>query len=149
MGFTLLLLNCSLLMIFKCSSYFIPPLSHRTHSSPCVREGEGVVQSVTKHHMGRGVGKNVTWQFLLVISLVKVNKICCHTRRGWGGSGNDTKCHIGGGGSKKCWKSVMYYLNAPLQLKSRYRADIVESSSIKKFKYLITQKCTQNICIEV
>jgi hypothetical protein len=49
---------------------------------------------------GEGGGcKNVTWQFLLVISLVKV----------------DSKCHMGGGGgSKKCGKSVTYYLNGPL-----------------------------------
>jgi hypothetical protein len=48
---------------------------------------------------GGGGSKNVTGQFLLVISLVKVDK----------------KCHKGGGGgSKKCGKSVTYYLNGPL-----------------------------------
>ncbi len=26
---------------------------------------------------------------------------------------NDTECHTGGGGSKKCVKSVMSYLNCP------------------------------------
>ncbi len=43
--------------------------------------------------------KNVTQQFLLVVSLVKVDK----------------KCHLGGGegGSKKSGKSVTYYLNGP------------------------------------
>ncbi len=46
---------------------------------------------------GEGVSKNVTGQFLLVISLVKVDKTC----------------HMGGGGSKKCGKSVTYYLNGP------------------------------------
>ncbi len=30
--------------------------------------------------------------------------------RGWR---NDTKCHIGGGGSKKCGKGVTYSLNGP------------------------------------
>ncbi len=43
-------------------------------------------------------------KFLLV--LVKVNKSLCHaTQRGGGGEGvrrNVTKCHTGGGGSKKC-----------------------------------------------
>jgi hypothetical protein len=42
---------------------------------------------------GGGVSKNVTWQFLLVISLVKFEKTC----------------HMGGGGLK----SVTYYLNGP------------------------------------
>jgi hypothetical protein len=45
---------------------------------------------------GRGVSKNVTGQFLLVISLVKFDKTC----------------HMGGG-SKKWGKSVTYYLNGP------------------------------------
>jgi hypothetical protein len=37
---------------------------------------------------GRGVGKNVTLQFLLVITLVKVNKnLCDVTKGGWGGVG--------------------------------------------------------------
>jgi hypothetical protein len=42
---------------------------------------------------GEGVSKNVTQQFLLVISLVKVNKklLLCHTRGG-GGKG-EAKCH--------------------------------------------------------
>jgi hypothetical protein len=47
------------------------------------------------HFRGEGgVSENVTWQFLLVISLVKVDKT-------WG--------------SKKCGKSVTYYLNGPIR----------------------------------
>ncbi len=35
---------------------------------------------------------------------------------GGGGQRNVTKCHQGGGGgSKKCEKSVTYYLNGPLK----------------------------------
>jgi len=44
----------------------------------------GGSQSVTKYHMG--VGKNVTWQFLLVISLEKDNKSLCMSV--W------KKCHV-------------------------------------------------------
>jgi hypothetical protein len=66
---------------------------------------------------GEGLGgdsKNVTLQFLLIISLVKVNKILCHNTQGRGGGRrNDPKCHIGGRGPKKCSKSVPYYLNGP------------------------------------
>ena len=52
----------------------------------------------TWHFRGEvGVSKNVTWPFLMVISLVKVDK----------------KRHMGGGVSKKCRKSVTYYLNGP------------------------------------
>jgi len=53
---------------------------------------------VTLLRGGGGVSKNVTRQFLLVISLVKVDK----------------QCHMGEGGSKKCGKNVMFYLNGPL-----------------------------------
>jgi hypothetical protein len=41
----------------------------------------------------------------------------CHVTQGGGGGvwKNVTKCHTGGGkGSKKCQKSVTYYLNGPL-----------------------------------
>ena len=60
-------------------------------------------------------------QFLLVILLVKVNKsyfvlngkMSHHT--GAGGGGGSEKYHqmSPGGGSKKCGKSVTYYLNGP------------------------------------
>ncbi len=46
------------------------------------------------------------------------------SRRGGGGQGgrrNVTKCHIGGGGgSKKCRKSVTYYLNGPQKAKIQH-----------------------------
>ncbi len=59
----------------------------------------GAIQIICDTLGGRGgVSKNVTRQFLLGISLAKVDKIC----------------HMGGGGSKKCGKSVTYYLNGPL-----------------------------------
>jgi hypothetical protein len=63
--------------------------------------GLGAIQIICDTLGGRwggGVSKNVTWQFLLVISLVKVDKTC----------------NMGGGGSQKCGKSVTYYLNGPL-----------------------------------
>ncbi len=41
---------------------------------------------------GRGVSKNVTLQFLLLISLVKVDKNLCHVKQG---RQTVTKCHIG------------------------------------------------------
>ncbi len=55
-------------------------------------------------------------QFVLVILLVNIKKsyfvlkenISRYT--GGGGLRNVTKCHQGGGGSKKCGKSVTYYL---------------------------------------
>ena len=45
---------------------------------------------------GGGVGKNVTRQFALVITLVKVNKKLCHIIPGavGGGRRKNTKCHI-------------------------------------------------------
>ncbi len=45
--------------------------------------------------------------FLLVISLVKVNTSLCRVTQGGGGGGRRdvTKCHTGRGGSKKCGKS--------------------------------------------
>jgi hypothetical protein len=60
-------------------------------------------------------------QFALVILLVKVKKSYlfgrkkCHvTQGGGGGAGGSDKCHkISPGGSKKCGKSVTYYLNGP------------------------------------
>jgi hypothetical protein len=59
----------------------------------------GAIQIIRDTLGGRGGSKKVTRQFLMVISLVKVDK----------------KCHMGGGGgSKKCGKSVTYYLNGPL-----------------------------------
>ncbi len=67
----------------------------------CSRLLLGAIQIIRDTLGGRGASKNVTGQFLLVISLVKVDKIC----------------HMGGGGwSKKCGKSVTYYLNGPLCL---------------------------------
>jgi hypothetical protein len=63
-------------------------------------------------------------QFVLVILLVNVNKsffvlkeknVMLHRGGGVGGQRNVTKCHQGGGGSKKCVKSVTYYLNGPLK----------------------------------
>ncbi len=77
----LLLSLCSKVITLSCNS------ADRGHSNNKWHfRGEG------------GVSKNVTGQFLLVISLVEVDKTC----------------HMGGGGSKKCRKSVTYYLNGPL-----------------------------------
>jgi hypothetical protein len=62
-------------------------------------------------------------QFVLVILQVKVKKsylvwkekMSRHTGPGGGCvQRNVTECHQGGGGSKKCEKSVTYYLNGPL-----------------------------------
>jgi hypothetical protein len=63
-----------------------------------------------------GLAKMSRDKFSLVISLVKVNKSLCHVTQGGGGvRRNVTKCLTGGeGGSKKCGKSVTYYLNGPI-----------------------------------
>ncbi len=62
--------------------------------------GEGRLAKVSPNITwgGGGISKNVTWQFLLVISLVKVDKNLCHVTQGGRGRRNVTKCHIGGGG---------------------------------------------------
>ncbi len=76
---------------------YVSPHTH--HEFPLVICLRGHSNNIWHFRGGGGGCKNVTWQFLLVISLVKV----------------DSKCHIGGGGgSKKCGKSVTYYLNGPL-----------------------------------
>ncbi len=75
--------------------------------------GEGAAKVSPNITWGRGVSKNVMWQFLLAISLEKVDKNLCHVTQGKG----EAKCHIGGGGGpKKCGKSVTYYLTGPLGL---------------------------------
>ncbi len=50
----------------------------------------GAIQIIRDTLGGRGVSKNVTWQFLLVILLVKVDKTC----------------HMGGGGGLKSAEKV-------------------------------------------
>ena len=57
---------------------------------------------------GRGVSKNVTRQFLLVISLVKVDK----------------KCHMGGGGLKSAEKVSRIIWMAPKVLRKLPTAEI-------------------------
>ncbi len=70
---------------YHVAGFYKPTIPQRGHSNN------------TWHFRGEGgVSKNITGQVLLVILLVKV----------------DNTCHMGGG-SKKCKKSVMYYLNGP------------------------------------
>ena len=72
----------------------------------------------TWHFRGEGGpgwgSKNVTGQFLLVISLVKIDK----------------KCHMGAGGSKKCGKRVTYE-----------NAENDNRKKCQKWKCGITLKC--------
>ncbi len=60
--------------------------------------GRGVAKVSPNIPMGvGGLAKMSRDKFLLLISLVKVNKSLCHVMHGGGGRRNDTKCHFGEG----------------------------------------------------
>jgi hypothetical protein len=60
--------------------------------------------------MGRGVGKNITLQFLLIISLVKMNKSLCYVTRGGEGVGKmSPNVTQGEGGLKTMEKCHILY----------------------------------------